>query len=171
VETAAQTIVEIVRRMRLGDRAVQLVMSFEMIDTVERVLVRVGAPPEKAVDFAASLVELMKAGPLQLDPTLLLSGRDQIAIRDREDSGVLATAIAARADLLVTDNLRDFVTRDAETVTTGMIAVPTGERRRFAIFHERADHVSLVVAHPIDVLAWARAGIDISIASLREMYG
>lgn len=116
--TSAQAIVAIVREMKIADRPVQLVVSLEMADTLERVLTRVGFTAARSHDFANSIVDLMKAGPDHLDPHLLISGRDQLGMHDREDAGVLGTAIAAKVDLLVTDNLRDFQTNDSDTRKT-----------------------------------------------------
>ncbi len=102
--TSAQAVVGAVRDMKTGDRPVQLVISLEMADTLERVLTGVGFSGARSRDFANSVVELMKARPERLDPHLLVSGRDQLGMHDREDAGVLATAIAGRADVIVTDN-------------------------------------------------------------------
>ena len=168
--TVAQAIVAAVRDMKIADRPVQLVVSLEMADTLERVLTRIGFAGPIAHDFANSIVELMKAGPDQLDPYLLVSGRDQLGMHDREDAGVLATAIAARADVLVTDNLRDFQTNDSEIINTRTVQSNGIVRQIFCIIHERGDGVSLVVAHPVDVIAWLREGHEITPDTVRRLY-
>jgi hypothetical protein len=92
-------------------------------------------------------------------------------MRDREDAGVLASAIAAKVDLLVTDNLRDFQTNDSETIKTRRVASTVAQRQLFSVIHERADGISIVVAHPIDVVEWWREGHEISAAMVRRLYG
>jgi hypothetical protein len=170
IGTSAQKIVAVARDMKIADRPAQLVVSLEMVDTLERVLTRVGFTAAHAHDFANSIVDLMKAGPNQLDPHLLISGRDQLGMHDREDAGVLASAIAAKVDLLVTDNLRDFQTNDSETIKTRMVPSRGALRQLFSVIHEREDGVSIVVAHPIDVVDWWREGHEISAAMVRRQY-
>ena len=142
-----------------------------MIDTLVEVLVRVGFRSETAAAFGARVTDLLTSGPEALDPLLLLAGRDQIAMHDREDAGVLATAFAARVDLLVTDNLKDFLTNDRQAFPTRVVRPAAGERQLMAIVHERRDGVSLVVAHPLDVREWVRGGFWISADSIRLAYG
>ena len=169
-DTSAQKIVAITRDMTIGDRPVQLVLSLEMADTLERVLTRVGFTASRAHDFTSAAVDLMRAGPDRLDPHLLVSGRDQLAMHDREDAGVLALAIAAKVDLLVTDNLKDFQTKDGKTVKTRVVRSRIAKRQLFCVIHERKDGVSIVVAHPIDAADWLRDGRDISAAMVRKQY-
>ena len=168
---SAQAIVAIVREMKIADRPVQLVVSLEMADTLERVLTRVGFTAARSHDFANSIVDLMKAGPDHLDPHLLISGRDQLGMHDREDAGVLGTAIAAKVDLLVTDNLRDFQTNDSETRKTRLVHSRGVQRQLFSVIHERGDGVSIVVAHPVDAVDWLQNGQEISAAMVRRRYG
>jgi predicted nucleic acid-binding protein len=168
--TSAQAVIAVAREMKFGERPVQLIISLEMADTLERVLTRVGFSAARSHDFASSVIDLMKAGPEQLDPHLLISGRDQLGMHDREDAGVLATAIAAKADLIVTDNLRDFQTNDGETIKTRMVRSGVVRRRLFSVIVERADGVSIVVAHPIDVVDWLRNGREISAVMVRQQY-
>jgi hypothetical protein len=141
-----------------------------MADTLERVLTRVVISAARSRDFASSVIDLMKAGPEQLDPHLLISGRDHLGMHDREDGGVLATAIAAKAGLIVTDNLRDFQTNDSETRKTRMVRLGAVRRRLFSVVVEPADGVSIVVAHPIDVVDWLRNGREISAVMVRQQY-
>ncbi|MGO4831657.1 PIN domain-containing protein [Rhizobiaceae sp. 2RAB30] len=155
-ETLSQEIVGIARTMKFGTRLAQIVISLEMVDTVARVLSRRGFPLDAIEDFTAAIIDLMKSGPERLNPVLLVAGRDQIAISDREDAGVLAAAVAAKAHLLVTDNLADFATNDGEIVETRKVRSAKGERQLFVILHERPDAPPLVVAHPADVLEWMR---------------
>lgn len=85
---------------RTGD--IDLVISHLMLDTLEGVLARCGIEPDLA-GAARDAVEAATAG----FPLGVLGGGVH-AIRDPEDLGVLETAIAGEAHLLVTNNMRDF---------------------------------------------------------------
>ena len=64
---------------------------------------------------------------------------------DVEDAGVLATAVGAKADILVTDNLKDFTTKDASAVETQVVnTTPSGRRTLQALRYEigNADLIS-----------------------------
>lgn len=168
--SAASRIIDIARSASMGERSAQVVISLEMIDNVERVLVRRGVSDAMARNVAASIIELVNAGPEELNPHLLLSGRDQLTALGREDAGVLATAIAAKASILITTNMKDFITNDGEVIETQMVKAGTGRRRLFAVAYERADDISLVVAHPVDVLDWLRDAVDITPTSIRRYH-
>jgi predicted nucleic acid-binding protein len=170
LESAASRIIDAARSLRTSEKPVQLAISLEMMDNVERVLVRRGVSDASAREFAQTVLDLVKTGPEKLDPYLLVSGRDQLAVSTREDAGVLATAISARANLLVTANLKDFVTNDGEVVETQVINAGSARRQLFAILHERADDLSLVVAHPVDALDWLNDRIEITPHSIRSRY-
>ena len=151
---------------------VQLILSLELLDTIHRVLARQGFHPATVDSFVGSLMELASTGPDSANPTLLLAGRDQIAMHDREDAGILASCFAARADLLVTDNLRDFRTKDAERLDTRTVRTKTGASRQlFALIHERTDDVALVVMHPVDALSWFESGERPTPSAVRRLYG
>ena len=154
--------------MRTGENLAQVAISLEMVDNIERVLVGQGVTETGARDFIQTILNIVRSGPEKLDPYLLLSGRDQLAVSTREDAGVLATAIAAKASLLVTANLRDFVTNDSEVLETQIIKAGNARRQLFAILQERADDLSLVIAHPVDVLDWLADRIEITPASIRS---
>lgn len=165
--TTAQRIVSMIADGRWGNggREVQLVVSLDMLDTLERVLERLGASPADAQAYAEAVQDIMKHGPEELDPYLLLGGREQFAMIDVEDAGVLATAFAARADLVVTDNLKDFRTKESIGIDTRVVATSAGSRQLHALRHCRAD-VDLVVAHPLDVMSWLEQRIDFEPGSL-----
>ena len=93
-------------------------------------------------------------------------------MHDREDAGILASCLAARADLLVTDNLRDFQTNDAEQLDARRVRTKGGgSRQLYALVHQRADGVALVVRHPVDALSWLERGERPSPAAVRLRYG
>jgi len=169
--SAASRIVTAVWRMRACGQPLQLVVSHELVDTVVRVGTRLGHSPAMVAEWGASIIELSRAGPLQLDPALLLAGRDQLAMNDREDAGVLATCIAARAHLLVTDNLQDFVTNDSERIDTRKVGYQSGGTRQlFALIHDRRDEAALVVMHPIDAIEWLEGEVLPEAGTVRQKY-
>ena len=114
---AASALVDIARDMNCEAGPVQLVMSLQMIGTLEDVLGRLKFQPQSISDFTAALVGLMKMGPEGFDPFLSPSAGG-LAIKDTEDAGVLASCIAPRVHLLVTDNLDDFLFNDVERIVT-----------------------------------------------------
>jgi predicted nucleic acid-binding protein len=159
--TAAQRIVSMVTSGRWGgdEREVQLVISIEMLETLDRVLKRHGATPDSSEAYIEAIKGIMKYGPDELDPYLVFGGREQFAMVDVEDAGVLATAFAARANLLVTDNLKDFWSKDALRVDTRIVKASSGSRQLHALRHQRYD-VDVIVAHPLDVLAWLEQRLE-----------
>jgi hypothetical protein len=92
-------------------------------------------------------------------------------MKDIEDSGVPASAIAARVDLLIADNLDDFAIRAAERVATQSLRRRGGPRRQLdALIFERSDGVSLVIAHPIDAIEWLGGGMRPTADAVRKRY-
>jgi predicted nucleic acid-binding protein len=157
---AATELVNMVLAMECEAGPIQLVMSWEMIATLEDVLTRLNFDSQSISDFSASLILLMRSGPEAFDPYLLPESGRHLPMKDEEDAGVLASAIAARIDLLVTNNLDDFQTKDAERIQTREITLrKEPPKQLFSIPYERNDGVSIVIAHPIDALAWLHDGI------------
>ncbi len=153
-------------------RGIQLLFGHELLDTLHRVLIRLGFTENVVRDFVSSLLQLAASGPDAEVPSLLVSGRDQIALHAREDAGVLASCIAARANLLVTDNLRDFQTRDAVRLDTRSVRTAGGDRRQlFLLCYKLRDGSDLVVMHPLDALSWLEAGERPTSGALRSVYG
>jgi hypothetical protein len=150
---------------------VQLALSFKMIDTFRGVLQRKGYPV--AVDAAAqALVGIMRYGPRRLDPYVVFGGTPDPSLLDTEDGGVLATAFAARADLLITDNLSDFASPDCETLKTSVARRADGTRRQLSCqIHTRPDAQTLMVVHPADFVHWIERRVEISPRSLRATFG
>lgn len=159
--TTAQRIVSMVTSGRWGDeeRKAQLVISIEMLETLEHILKRQGASSYNSGAYIEAIKGIMKYGPDELDPYLLLGGREQFAMADGEDAGVLATAFASRTTLLVTDNLKDFQTKESFRVDTRIVKASSGARQLHALRHRRSD-VDLIVAHPLDVMAWLERRLD-----------
>ncbi len=159
--TAAQRIIWMVASGRWGNsrREAQLVVSLDMLETLDRVLKRLGASSDNAEAYVDAVRGIMRHGPEELDPYLLVGGREQFAMPDAEDAGVLATAFASRTDLLVTDNLRDFSTKESTRIDTRVLTSTAGARQLHALRYRRAD-VDLIVAHPLDVVSWLEQGVD-----------
>lgn len=159
--TATQTLVSMVSSQKWGikDRA-QLVISLEMIETLENVLRRLQFMEDRIAAYTSSIIDIMKYGPDSLDPYLILGGEERFATADMEDAGVLATAFGAKADILVTDNLRDFATKDASVLDTQVVNSTGSGQRSLQAFRYQVGSADLVVAHPFDVVQWMRLGHD-----------
>lgn len=159
--TAVQQIITMVSSGKWHARDVQLVASHEMLETLEMVLMRRGAASDSTEAYVSAVTDIMRFGPEQLDPYLLLGdGREQFAISDVEDAGILATAFAARASLIITDNLRDFESKDASRIDTQIVHPASGPRQLFALRY-RQSNLDLIVAHPLDVIDWLERRLDI----------
>jgi hypothetical protein len=151
---------------------VQLALSFKMIDTFRGVLQRKGVDPV-AVDAAAqALIAIMRFGPRRLDPYVVFGGTPVPSLADTEDGGVLATAFAARANVLVTDDLSDFAAADCEVFATSVAMRPDGTRRQLSCqIHTRPDGQTLMVVHPADFAHWIERRFEITPHSLRTTFG
>ncbi|WP_029621083.1 PIN domain-containing protein [Pseudorhizobium marinum] len=159
--TATQTLVSMVSSQKWGiDDGAQLVISFEMIETLETVLRRLKFTEDRIKAYTGSIIDIMKYGPDSLDPYLILGGQERFAMSDVEDAGVLATAFGAEADILVTDNLMDFATKDASVVDTQVVTTTSSGRRTLRALRYEIGRADLIVAHPFDVMQWLRLGYD-----------
>lgn len=137
---------------RLGP--VQLVASHAMLDTLATVLLRIGLDEFQAQSARDAAEGACLAGALGLPPYGVPGGAGVQPMQDEEDGGVLDVALAARADLLVTNNLADFTpgTRadvDARAVTTEVLLLR----------HPRVAH-GLAIATVFAASAWLPAGIS-----------
>ncbi len=159
--TATQTLLSMVSNQTWGmvDKA-QLVISFDMIDTLETVLRRLDFTEDRIKAYSGSIIDIMKYGPEALDPYLILGGEERFAMPDVEDAGVLATAIGTEADILVTDNLRDFATKDASVIDTQVVNTTASGQRTLQALRYQIGGADLIVAHPFDVMQWMRLGYD-----------
>lgn len=170
--TATQTLLSMVGSHQWGSTgSAQLVISLEMIETLEAVLRRLGFAADLIRAYSAAILDIMKYGPEGVDPYLVLGGEERFALPDVEDAGVLATAFAARADLLVTDNLRDFATKDALSVKTQVVTTTSAGPRALQAFRYKIGPTDLIVAHPFDVMNWMRSGYDFTPSNLWETIG
>ncbi|SFB61043.1 PIN domain-containing protein [Rhizobium sp. NFR07] len=165
--TATQTLLSMVSSQKWGlaDKA-QLVISFEMIETLEAVLRRRQFAENRIKAYTGSIIDMMKYGPEALDPYLILGGEERLATSDAEDAGVLATAIGAGADILVTDNLKDFATKDASILDTQVVTSAFSGQRTLQALRYEIGRTDLIFAHPFDVKLWMRLGHDFMPANL-----
>lgn len=165
--TATQTLVSMVSSQKWGiaDRA-QLVIWFEMIETLETVLRRLQSSEDRIRSYSGSIVDIMKYGPDGLDPYLILGGGERFAMSDVEDAGVLATAFGAKADILVTDNLKDFTTKHASVVDTQVVGTTSSGQRTLQALRHETGNADLIVAHPFDAIEWIRLGYDFTPSTL-----
>lgn len=164
-DTAAQLITNAVRT---GDSAigpVQLVVSHAMLTRLSDVLMRQGAAEGDVQRYMRLIASFASLGPSREAPHLVLGGgvaptRDAIGRRydpydhalvpvaaDREDGRVLDTAIAGRADALVTSNLADFRDHHDEVLAEGRVYI-----------RRTADH-RLTIIRTQEMAAWLRTGV------------
>jgi hypothetical protein len=153
-DTVVQRIIGALRRGDSPLGPVQVIISWAMLDRLRYTLVqRLGADPAAVEIYVQTIAPIARRGPVGTAPLLVLGGTGVLALRDPEDAGVLETALAGQADLLVTRNHRDFLPRDAEVVepdTVTRITGPTG--------------AALLIATPDRMLQWMAAG-EISASS------
>jgi predicted nucleic acid-binding protein len=141
--TGSQYLVEIVRSGSSPIGAVNLIISLGMLDELKSVIVEhLGLNIETANAYVSAIEEYAKLGA-----QLTLGGTGIIGLRDIEDAHVLETAIAGRADFLVTANFKDFIV-DQDT----KIEIPD----RHAVYYSSAH--SLQIVHPYLILEWIKRG-------------
>ncbi len=137
--TAAQTLVEAVRS-GLGPRGpVALVVSWGMLNRLREVLVRFEFGAAEADRLIQVIATIARDGP-----SLTLGGVGVLPLDDEEDRHVLETALAGGADMLVTQNLRDFVSQDARALVAD---------RYYGV---EAAGVKLLIVHTYAAAAWLR---------------
>jgi predicted nucleic acid-binding protein len=139
--TASQYLVKVVRCGRSPVGAASLVISLGMLDELRSVIIEHLKLSIETADDYVSLVERYAA----LGPQLTLGGTGIVGLKDLEDAHVLETAIAGRADFLVTANFKDFIV-DRDT----RIIIPD----RYAIHYNPAHTVQIV--HPFQITDWLR---------------
>lgn len=148
--TAAQTVLDAVRR---GDSALgemQLVISWPMLNTLRRVLhSRFPLSPEAVEAAVSAIAHLSPLGPHADGPHLLLGG-GTMPLSDGEDAHVMEVALAGRADIIVTNNFKDFLSYRPDVREPERIAIHS------------AAHARVAVAQVFTAAKWFRDGcIDI----------
>jgi hypothetical protein len=139
---------------KLGETPIQLVISIHMLDRFQDVLMRLGADADQAETARLALIDLARSGPDSLDPYLLLDRSDAaFPMADEEDARILATAFAAQADMLATDNLADFTAAGGTIVETSLAMHSDGRSRQLTrqTLLSPSGH-RLIVVHPLEVM-------------------
>lgn len=145
--TAAQLLVDTVRRGNSSLGPVQLVISWGMLNRLRKVLeVDLKVSPERAAAFVQSLVSYAELGAERLNPLLTLGGTGVLPMPDEEDAHVLETAIAGRAGFVVTSNLVDFTFAGSVVLVPGRIVEYNGPSGR------------ILIPHPFEMAQWIRQG-------------
>jgi hypothetical protein len=140
-----------------------------MMDTLSDVLQRLSVPTQVADDFGHAIIDAMKAGPEELDPHVILGETSDLRLQDAEDGGVLATAFAGRAHVLITDNLTDFMPEGCEVFETTTLKFQDGSRRVLTCQIVRwPDNHEVVVAHPVDFADWISKQFDPTPRNIRK---
>lgn len=140
--TSCQSLVKIVRQGNCTLGKVQLVISWGMLNRLEKVLKK----DWQIENTAANLYIDAIRGYASLSPQLTLGGTGIIPLRDLEDAHVLETALAGRADILITANFSDFISKDTQ------ISIP----QRHGI-HTTSSHI-LQIVHPYLMMTWLKNG-------------
>jgi predicted nucleic acid-binding protein len=141
--SGSQYLVEIIRSGSSPAGAVELVISLGMLDELKSVIVEHLRLTSDTADAYVSAIE----GYARLGTQLTLGGTGVIALKDTEDAHVLETAIAGKADFIVTANFKDFIVR-----RDTKIEIPD----RHGIFSSAAH--SLQIVHPSLMFTWLKQG-------------
>lgn len=169
--TISQRALQYVTSGTIHGTPVQIAVSFKMIDTFRDVLLRNGYRADAVESAADALIDLMRHGPRMIDPYMVFGGTPDPSLRDVEDGGVLATALAARADVLVTNDLSDFAVADCEVFNTSVARRADGKTRQLSCqIHTRTNGRTLLVAHPVDFVHWVERQVDMSPSWIRSTF-
>ena len=101
-------------------------------------------------------------GFAQLAPQLTRLRTGILPLDDVEDAYVLETAIAARADILITANFKDFISTDSRIVVperqhgSGICSLNRSISSRHLFYFSPAHQVHIV--HPYLMMDWLNAG-------------
>lgn len=130
-----------------------------MLDTLQGVLMSLGLPDAMA-DAARNAVEASATGGvLRRSPYVVLGGGVQ-PVRDSEDGGVLDTAIAGNSDLLVTNNIKDFLPGGRTDIDAEMVRVDARGNADVLVFRHGRLPRGLVIASVFAAKAWLVDGIS-----------
>ena len=140
--TSCQSLVEIVQQGACVFGEVQLIISWGMLNRLQKVLERDLKVSQQA---AANYIEAIRSYA-EYSPQLTLAGTGVIPIGDDEDAHVLETALAGKATVLVTANFKDFISKDTQVIVESRHAI-----------HTSPTHI-LIIAHPYLMTEWLRLG-------------
>jgi predicted nucleic acid-binding protein len=154
--TASQNLVAMVRQGSCLSSPVQLVISWGMLNRLLKVLVQDLKVSDQTVElYISTIAAYARLGAMGTSPQLTLGGMGVIPIRDTEDAHVLETVIAGKANILITANFKDFISKDTEVV------IPD----RHAVYRSPDDHAFHIV-HPYLMMDWMRSGQVPDISSI-----
>jgi len=148
--TSCQLLVEsaILGHCRLGPLISRI--SLPMLDTLQAVLERDFALSPNLAEAARNVAEAAGEAPF---PPLAVVGGGILPMRDREDQGVLETALAARADVMVTGNMRDFTPGPRSGIDADILRLRGGRADVLLMKHARVPN-GMVIATPLAAKAW-----------------
>jgi predicted nucleic acid-binding protein len=153
--TASQSLVAMVRQRSCLSSPVQLVISWGMLNRLLKVLVQdLKVSTQTAELYTSTIAAYARLGAMGASPQLTLGGTGVIPLRDTEDAHVMETVIAGRANILITANFKDFISKDTQVVIPG----------KHAVYRGPDDHAFQVV-HPYLMMDWLRVGQIPSISS------
>ena len=136
--TACQSLVSIVREKECSWGRVELVISWGMLNRLEKVLVKdLQVSPLKAQMYLRSIESYTLESP-----QLTLGGTGVVPLNDLEDAHVLETVSAGKAQILVTANFRDFIDKNVEV----------REKGRHGIY--RSATIRCHIVHPYLMMRW-----------------
>jgi predicted nucleic acid-binding protein len=97
--SSCQNLVKIAQEGRCNSDLVQLIISWGMLNRLQSVLVRLGINAADAFTY----IDVIRSYA-SLSPSVTLGGTGVIPLQDEEDRHVLETALAGKANFLVTAN-------------------------------------------------------------------
>jgi hypothetical protein len=107
-----------------------------MLNRLRLVLERdLGVTPSAADLYIDVIVSYAQLGIAGRSPQLTLGGTGIVPLRDLEDAHVLETALAGRANFLVTANFRDFRSKDTQILLQDRHGIFVAPHHRFHIVH------------------------------------
>lgn len=146
--SSSQSLVTIITQGRCEIGLVQLIISWGMINRLRSVLEsQLNIPTTLVNSYLSAIVSYTQLGPVYFSPQLTLGGTGVIAISDQEDAHVLETAIAGKANILVTVNFKDFISNDTRIIQPDRHLIYTIPNHAFHIIH------------PDLMMEWLRQGI------------
>jgi len=124
-----------------------------MLDTLQEVLVRIDLP-ERIAWAAGTAAEASSTGGIVSEAPFVVLGGGVQPLHDLEDQAALETAIAAGADLLVTNNMGDFTPGPRADISADVIRRDPGGQPDALLFkHSRLQH-GLIIASVFAARSW-----------------
>lgn len=163
--TIAHKIKDAVFDGRSGIGSIQLIISHTMLTRLQEVLIRKGASTGTAGAFIEDLANIALIGPAGEFPRIVLGGGVQPTNEarmpgynpydpgfvsppyDPEDGRVLDTALSARADAIVTTNMKHFTHYTDDVVVRDRVHI------------RKAATGDIMILQPEEALAWLQSGV------------